>query len=644
MANKSNKSNYISALGIELRKSSGNQMVGDCPFCDKAGHLYVNKETGQWDCKVCGKSGNPINFMTGMMSILQGTTRRQDRQSLAKERGIYSLMIRNFGLAWNGDCWLIPYRNKNGNVVAINRWNPGTKRAKQLPGISTSLFNVDRLAESEPSATVWLCEGEWDAMAMTYILQKNDRPDVTVALPGVMTFKEEWASWFKDRDVYIAFDNDEAGQRAIPKAVKRLVNAKSIQVVKWPEEKPEGYDIRDCLIDAGSDYNNALLTLKSTLTEPQLETRFKPVYRVIADIESQEVEFVWDGIIPRGKLTMIAGDPGLGKSYLSLDIAARVSAGLPWPDSGKPAEKGSVIVLSFEDDAEDTIRPRLETMGADLSCVITLDGVRQSNTDAEESFTLDAHLPVLEKLIKEIDDVRLVIIDPVDSFLGRGVDSHKNADVRRVLGPLSKMAGKHRIAVLAVTHLNKGSTGGKSIYRVTGSIGMPAAARSVWMVTRGIEQDEIPSGDSFSAIWQRASLQGNMSEWRLFTPVKANLAPDLGCHALRFRIAHGRVKWSEKRIDIHADAALDSELIRSSPKPSEAGRVEEFLEKLLSNGPVTAKHVGTERRKAQIKDKTLQRAKKKLGIQSKQFHRNGGAYWMWGWPDQLKSHKEKSDA
>ena len=156
-------------------------------------------------------------------------------------------------------------------------------------------------------------------------------------------------------------------------------------------------------------------------------------YRRASDVKAKPIRWLWPGRIARGKATMLAGNPGLGKSQTAgADMAARVSTGGGWPDGGR-CERGNVVILSAEDDAEDTIRPRLEAAGADLSRVFILDavvdGYRADGSEAHRAFNLKGDLFRLGRMLEEIDGAALIVIDPITAYLGE-TDSHKNAEIR----------------------------------------------------------------------------------------------------------------------------------------------------------------------------------------------------------------------
>jgi RecA-family ATPase len=205
------------------------------------------------------------------------------------------------------------------------------------------------------------------------------------------------------------------------------------------------------------------------------------ILKRLNEITREQLQWLWPGRIPLGKLTLLAGDPGLGKSFVTLDLTARVSRGDCWPDM--PLFKqtpGNVILLNCEDDAADTIAPRLDKAGVDDTRVVLLEGVK--HFDKRRQFSLESDLPRLEETLVQFPGTRLVVIDPVAAYCGK-VDSHKNSDVRGMLAPLAEMASRHQVAILTVTHLAK-SGGSKAVYRAMGSLAFAAAARAVWAVTK----------------------------------------------------------------------------------------------------------------------------------------------------------------
>jgi hypothetical protein len=197
----------------------------------------------------------------------------------------------------------------------------------------------------------------------------------------------------------------------------------------------------------------------------------------MADVESRDVEWLWPGRIPKGRISIMVGRPGEGKSFVTTDMAARVSTGSPWPD-GTSCPKGSVLLIVAEDDKSDTIKPRLEAHGADSKRIHVLQAVCRVTDESgtrELAFTL-ADVAALEDALKQLPDVELVIIDPIGSFLGGDTDTHRDNEVRSVLTPVAKLAEKYGPAVVVVAHRRKGG----GIRRTTRIGGCCFPARTTW--------------------------------------------------------------------------------------------------------------------------------------------------------------------
>lgn len=335
------------------------------------------------------------------------------------------------------------------------------------------------------------------------------------------------------------------------------------------------------------------------------------VYRKMSDIEAKPIRWLWPGRIARGKVTMIAGDPGLGKSLVTTSMTAIITTGGLWPVDRTRAERGNVIILSAEDDPADTIRPRLEAGGTDVSRVYTLDSVVLG--DRIRPVTLADDIARLAETIQQIGNVAMVIIDPVSAYLG-GTDSHKNADVRALLAPLSDMASAHGVAVVCVSHLNK-STGGNALSRVTGSLAFVAAARAAFIVTRD-RDDETR---------------------RLFLPAKNNIGPDSTGLAYRIEpatvrdIATCRIMWDGSPVTLTADDAL---LQIPDDERSARDEARDWLMQYLQHGPQLAKEIYRESNHAGISKRTLDRAKRDLGVTASKRAFSGG--WVWELQDRQR--------
>ena len=316
------------------------------------------------------------------------------------------------------------------------------------------------------------------------------------------------------------------------------------------------------------------------------------------DVVSKEVEWLWYPYIPYGKITIIEGDPGEGKTTLVLKLAAALSRGLPLPcNDDKEYEPIHIIYQTAEDGIEDTIKPRLEKAGADCSMIRVID-----ETDKELSMTDDR----LEQAIIETG-ARLIILDPIQAYIGATVDMHRANEIRPVLKHLGIIAEKHNCAIILIGHMNKAS-GSKSTYRGLGSIDIQATARSVLLVARLRDKPNI----------------------RIMAHDKSSLAP--AGDAIGFEMTEDNGMVCIGPYDITIDELLSGNEGRGKKKLDIA---ENFIKEYFgSNKVIPSNEIMMEAAKRSIKRNTLLSAKKKLGITSdKEKAEDGTIYWTWVMPE-----------
>ncbi len=316
-------------------------------------------------------------------------------------------------------------------------------------------------------------------------------------------------------------------------------------------------------------------------------------------VEVEKIDWLLYPFIPFGKVTIVQGDPGEGKTTMVLQIIAKLTKGEAVLPSGsdEPAleaktmdlEPVNVIYQTAEDGLGDTIKPRLLSAGADCSRVMVID-------DNDQALTMmDARLE--EAIIKT--KARLVVLDPIQGFLGAAVDMHRANEIRPLMKRVAVLAEKYHCAIILIGHMNKNSNG-KSSYRGLGSIDFQAAARSVLIVGRIKDEPEI----------------------RVVCHVKSSLAPEGKSIAFRLDKDTG-FEWIGE-YDISAD-----DLLSGDNRGQKIHEAKEFLKEILVSGSVAQTKVAEEAESRGIKKKTLWNAKKELEIESVKI----GNQWFWMLPE-----------
>ncbi len=325
----------------------------------------------------------------------------------------------------------------------------------------------------------------------------------------------------------------------------------------------------------------------------------------------QPVNWLWDGYLARGKITTLAGEPGTGKTTISMSIAATVTQGGTWPD-GTAAAAGNVVIWSGEDDPRDTLMPRLLAAGANKENVYFVMGARIEGK--EKGFDPARDMPALKEACEQIGNVRLIVIDPIVSAVTG--DSHKNTETRRALQPLVDLAASVGAALLGITHLNKGKAGSNPAQWVIGSVAFTAVSRVV-LIAGKVRRD-------------------SDEDIRVLARAKSNIGPDDGgfeyqieqCEPLS-GIPSSCIDWGD---EVSGSA---NELLRDQEKTEGRGgsavaSAREFLAGLLSAGDTQAKAVETDAEQAGIALRTLRRASDALRVEK---YKGKDGKWYWRLPE-----------
>jgi putative DNA primase/helicase len=330
-----------------------------------------------------------------------------------------------------------------------------------------------------------------------------------------------------------------------------------------------------------------------------------------SDVTPEPITWIWHGWLAAGKMHILGGAPGTGKTTISMSLAATVTTGGCWPD-GTRTVAGNVVIWSGEDDPADTLIPRLALSGADLARVYFIADIREGNE--RRSFDPARDTEPLRRKLAEIGGVRLLVVDPIVSAIAG--DSHKNAEVRRGLQPLVDLAASMRCALLGITHFSKGTGGRDPVERLTGSLAFGALARVVLIAAK--HQEEGEDGRTV----------------RLFCRAKSNIGPDDGgfeydLHQDELKTHPGifssTVLWGEA-VEGAARELLATADAADNPDERDAlDDAKRFLRDLLADGPIPARQVDADVRGAGYAPRTINRAKKLIGATSYKE----GKTWLW---------------
>ena len=316
----------------------------------------------------------------------------------------------------------------------------------------------------------------------------------------------------------------------------------------------------------------------------------------MSDIPAEEVRWLWYPYLPRGKITIIQGDPGEGKTTFVLALASLLTRGLPVPGNTESQPPMNIIYQTAEDGLADTVKPRLTALGADCSRVLVID-------ESERELTLSDRR--LAQAIQETG-AGLLVLDPIQAYLGDGVDMHRANEVRPIFKRLGQLAEQTGCAIVLVGHMNK-MQGAKSAYRGLGSIDFRAAARSVLLVGRSKDD----------------------AETRVVVHDKSSLAPE-GASILFSLHADTGFSWSG-----FCDTTASELLSGSSPAATKTEQAERLLLELLEKGEISSEELVRRSSALGISERTLKIAKQNQGVVSVR----GGGRWYAKLPDTSQEGK-----
>lgn len=498
-----------------------------------------------------------------------------------------------------GTRWAIVERNADGEIVGTayrlpdgsKDFKKGGKRGLIVP------WPLDPYAGTSPDDPIFIVEGASDTGAMLGIgLQ-------AVGIPMAGQCGEWLAALLRERHVVVVADADKAGARGTDRIVGSLVpGGASVRRILPPKGAK---DAREAIIGGATAADFLALAKAAKIERPESVPKpGAPVLIRMSDVEPRETRWLWPQRVPSGRLAILCGRPGEGKSMMTMDMAARVTRGLPWPDGGD-APKGSVLIVTTEDAAAETIRPRLDAHGADPEKVRLMPGVHRIGRDGKPTvgtFTFD-DLEPLQAALESMPDCVLVIVDPIGSFIGGRVDAHRDNEIRGVLAPLGVLAERTGAAMLLVAHERKGAANHADDL-VLGSRAFTGLARSVLHLLRDPEDEAR----------------------RLLLPGKCNLsAPAPG---LAFSIVPNpvRVDWEPNPVSTTASEVLAAQR-RAGGGRTERDDAAEWLREYLTDGPRPARESLADSKAAGFSERTINRAKVVAGVRTRKETFGGG--WVW---------------
>lgn len=260
-----NRLRVFEAHGVVFTGTCDDEVYGRCPFSGKADKFYVNTQTLLWDSKTAGLSGNVNRFLEEIAKVYNNQMTPQLLRTLAEDRQLPESAFRGWHVGWTGTHYTIPVFNAGGTCTDIRMYRIG-QGAMATPGASIGLLGATELT-AHPDEDVYLCEGEWDTIALRWLLRKLKLPGVVVGVPGATVFKQDWIPWFSGRHVFTLYDNDEPGENGELMAMRRLQSvAQSVMFTHWPNELKTGFDVRDWVI-AGAIERNEPLKCYQALTQ-----------------------------------------------------------------------------------------------------------------------------------------------------------------------------------------------------------------------------------------------------------------------------------------------------------------------------------------------------------------------------------------
>jgi len=508
-------------------------------------------------------------------------------------------------------------RREPGKRFHVEHWDEpaGGWRPGGPPTGTRGVYRLHEALASAGDAPIFIVEGEKDVDRLW-----AEGLAATCNVSGAGKWRDEYSPLLTDRRVVLIPDNDEPGRAHMNQVAASLQRYTS--QIHWfePPGVPEKGDISDWF-DAG---HTAAELIAAAVPAPT--RRGKVIMERLSDVKPSEIDWIWPGRIAAGKITLLCGHPQLGKSFLTLAVAACLTQGwpLPVPHCDDPAAigyadnqvPGSVAVLSSEDNAADTIVPRLMANGGDLSRVFHIRGMRiverpseavrtasesRPTSAAERIVCLSEDVESIADALRTLENPRLLVIDPISAYLG-DVDANRNEAVRSLLARIGGLAESLKIGVVLINHLRKSVASAHTLHQAIGSLAFTAMARLVQFV---VADPDTPQGS-------------------VLVTAKSNIS--LPAPALKYHIDEGRISWDAFDPEFNLNDALTS---TRTDRGASAAKIAAALDAHLGEQqlPVLELYDWAEQNGFGLSN--LKVAKAMLGIKSRKV----GKQWYWSRPE-----------
>jgi len=509
--------------------------------------------------------------------------------------------------------------NTSKKEIRPLRWNGSSFEMKE-PDFANKkpLYNLHSLKNAD---TVYWVEGEKCADAL------NELGLCATTSGGATSHDKADFEPLRGKNISIWPDNDKAGidhANAVAASLISIgctVDRLDLSAIGLPDKG----DVIDWLAihpQATKDDINGLQwdrDLEKSKSKSFQETnRGNATLTRATDVIVRPITWLWDQWLAKGKLTILGGAGGTGKTTLALGLATAITTGSRFPDGSLCKQIGNVLVWSSEDDPDDVLVPRLMAMGADLSRVYFVSGLTEG--DQKRAFDPSTDIETLGTQVEQIGGVSLLLVDPIVSAVAN--DMNKANDVCRSLQPIVDFANQYQCAIIGISHLGKGTQGKDPTERILGSQAFSALARMVWLTVTNKE-----TGD------------------RVLVRSKSNISKTDGGFGYAVEqveivggIATSRVVWKDP-VDGNASEILNEyESIDDGDEKSELKDAERYLLELLESENVPAKKVQSDSKNAGFTWATIRRASKSIGVKKIKSGMDGG--WYWSFPRATQNHED----